>query len=613
MPPNEEYNKKIREICEASPCSCGTILKFKTDLYYLREYIMKFSEHLPDLPFTTKIWFALTGQTEYVKCKKCGNDIPHDRKCRPLTGYDSYYCSQKCSQSSDDHKHHLQKICQAKYGVNHPSQCTEIRKRISKGHLNRSKSAITESNEKRANTNMERYGVKAPSQIPEIAESIGLAQENRSETDKLKTIASRKKTKLEKYGDENYVNYKKAKATFDMHCKNDPTFKQNIDNKIKKTLMEKYGVDCALKIKKCKDSVRKSRCGRKYDDVILVNELVEPMFSRDFYIDHFSESLHWKCRKCGNEFKQKISEHQPFMARCEKCFPLLGATSSSEKELTDFLKNICNAEMLENRRDIIAPREIDIYIPSRKLAIEFDGLYWHSENTGTPNNYHLSKTEDCEKVGIRLVHVFEDEWLFKRRIVESRLADMLGYYGKTIFARQCTVIPITTHDANEFLRENHIQGKCFSKIQIGLCFEGELVSLMTFGKCRFDRKHEWELLRFCNKLNYHIPGAAGKLLKYFEKTYSPKSLISYADRRWSQGNLYYKLGFSLSHVSKPDYWYWSHKTDTKILESRIKYQKHKLPKLLQQFDPAKSEKENMFANGYYRIFDCGNYVFEKTY
>ena len=134
---------------------------------------------------------------------------------------------------------------------------------------------------------------------------------------------------------------------------------------------------------------------------------------------------------------------------------------------------------------------------------------------------------------------------------------------------------------------------------------------MTFGKCRFDKKHEWEMLRFCCKLGYHVPGAAGKLLKHFERTYRPKSLVSYADRRWSQGRLYKALGFTLDHVSNPDYWYF--KRNTMILESRVKYQKHKLLKIFDSFNQNMTEVENMKANGYFRIFDCGNMVFVKEY
>lgn len=133
---------------------------------------------------------------------------------------------------------------------------------------------------------------------------------------------------------------------------------------------------------------------------------------------------------------------------------------------------------------------------------------------------------------------------------------------------------------------------------------------MTFSKCRFDKKHEWELARFCCRLGYNVPGAAGKLLAHFEKTYRPGSIVTYADKRWSSGNLYPRLGFIHTHDSKPNYFYIDGYGNRM---SRMLFQKHKLSNALKAFDPSKSEAENMKAAGYHRIYDCGNMVFEKIY
>ena len=135
---------------------------------------------------------------------------------------------------------------------------------------------------------------------------------------------------------------------------------------------------------------------------------------------------------------------------------------------------------------------------------------------------------------------------------------------------------------------------------------------MTFSKPRFSKKYEWELVRFCNKCGYHIPGGASKLLKHFERTYHPRSIVSYADRRWSmksESTLYNRLGFSLVSESSPNYWY----VKGSELFSRIQFQKHKLKAKLDKFDESKSEWHNMQDNGYDRIFDCGNLVFVKEY
>lgn len=190
---------------------------------------------------------------------------------------------------------------------------------------------------------------------------------------------------------------------------------------------------------------------------------------------------------------------------------------------------------------------------------------------------------------------------------------MFGLYDKTVFARKCEIRKVEPQESRDFQNDNHLQGAVGSTFDIGLYYNNQLVSLMTFGKPRFSKKYEWELLRFCNKLGYHIPGGASRLLKHFELINSPKSLISYADRRWSVGNVYEKLGFKFSHASRPDYWYWNWNIGGHKLESRVKYQKHKLKNILKEFDPLKTEKQNMADNGYYRIYDCGNLVYVKTY
>ena len=356
---------------------------------------------------------------------------------------------------------------------------------------------------------------------------------------------------------------------------------------------------------------------KRYEDLCL-NEYVQPLFSFEEFISEYEEinrEFKWKCLECGNEFVSCIDQNfktrfqRP--ARCLKCHPIDNGISDSEKEIVDFVKTIYDGEILENTRSVISPYELDIYLPDKKLGIEFDGLFWHSEFAGKVKNYHLNKTKSCEALGIQLIHIFEDEWIFRKDIVKSRLKNLLGLYDNKCYARQCEVKEISLNESQMFQQENHIQYFTYAKINIGLYFNHELVSLMTFSKPRFSKKYDWELVRFCNKIGWHIPGAASKLLSYFEKKYNPKSIVSYADRRWSVGNLYEKLGFKLDHESRPNYWYFKQNNGLSLRESRVHYQKYRLKKLLKDFDPTKTEIENMEKNGYHRIFDCGNLVYVK--
>ena len=278
-----------------------------------------------------------------------------------------------------------------------------------------------------------------------------------------------------------------------------------------------------------------------------------------------------------------------------------------ETELKDFISSL-NIEIISNSKKIISPLELDIYIPEHNIAIEYNGLYWHSE-LYKPSNYHLNKTKLCETQGIQLIHIFDDEWQYKKDIVKSRLKNILGLTPNKIYARKCIIKEVGTKDSKIFLDNNHIQGNVNSSIRLGLYYKDELVSLMTFGKGRVamgGNSNEFELTRFCNKLDTTVIGGADKLLQYFIKIYKPKEIISYADRRWSQGSLYEKLKFTKTHESNPNYWY--------IFGNKRKYRFGYRKSILikQGYDNNKSEHEIMLERKIYRIYDCGTIVYKKT-
>lgn len=219
--------------------------------------------------------------------------------------------------------------------------------------------------------------------------------------------------------------------------------------------------------------------------------------------------------------------------------------------------------------------------------------------------YHLNKTKECYNKNINLLHIFENEWDNEvlRNIWKSVINYKLGIVENRIFARK-TVVKEINYNIDEFLINNHLQGKCSSSVKIGLFYNEELVSVMTFGKSRFNKNVEWELLRYCNIINTQIIGGASKLFNYFLKTYNPSSIVSYANRRWSNGNLYEKLNFEFDSITEPNYFYF--KENDNVLHSRIKFQKHKLNNILENFDNTLSETINMYNNGYRKIYDCGN-------
>jgi len=290
---------------------------------------------------------------------------------------------------------------------------------------------------------------------------------------------------------------------------------------------------------------------------------------------------------------------------CSKCY---SNVSKKETAVLDFISSHIEAE--GTNRQFINNKEIDIVVPSKKLAIEFDGLYYHSEKF-IDKKYHLEKTQECNKIGYSLVHIFEDEWDKKPEIVKSRLLNLIGKTSNKIFARKTVIKEVSSKDSREFLQRCHIQGNVNGIIRLGLYYEDKLVSLMTFGALRATLRQEkkegsFELLRFCNELNTTVVGGASKLFKHFLNNYKTKEIISYADRRWSEGNLYEQLGFDFIADTVPNFFY----TKGTFRESRYNFQKHTLKDQVE--DKSKTATEIMKDKGYNRIFDCGSKKYKFT-
>lgn len=291
--------------------------------------------------------------------------------------------------------------------------------------------------------------------------------------------------------------------------------------------------------------------------------------------------------------------------------PMCGVEQNSfqslgETEISDYIKSL-NVQTQVNNRTILYPKELDIFIPSHNLAIEYDGIFWHSELGGKDRNYHIEKTRKCNEKLIHLIHIFESEWKQSQDLVKSRICSLLGK-NATIYARECVVEELDIDTTRSFLNENHSQGFVSSSISLGLKHQGMLVGVMTFGHPRFAKDFQWELLRFCCAKFTNVVGGANKLFKCFIRKYNPQSIISYSDKRWNRGTIYPLLGFEYSHTSKPNYFYFLG-NDTLTLLNRQKFQKHKLQTTLEYFDANLTEWENMIMNGYNRIWDCGNDVF----
>jgi very-short-patch-repair endonuclease len=370
-----------------------------------------------------------------------------------------------------------------------------------------------------------------------------------------------KQTILDKYGVDNI-----AKSDY-FKSKPNSFSRSEVKEKIKQTILDKYGVKHNSQNAEIKAKMVNRKLVTTYAKIVeKYKGLIEPNFSVDEYIGT-GKIYSWKCTKCGNIF-EAVYDDGEIHSRCFNCFPKKRIVcSKKEKELVEFLKQYF-PDLVENDRTLIKPKELDIVIPSKKIAIEFNGSYWHSEQAGKDKHYHLNKTLLVEQAGYRLIHIYEHDWIKNKEVVKRLLLNILNIEQEVIDSQLCEVKEISTKLKNEFLKNNHIIGRDKSDIKLGLFNFKKLVAVMTFKKLT---ENKCELSRYAS--SKHIINGISELLKYFECKYLPKSIITYVDRNYFSDQPFNELNFKFLYLSEPNF---------KLFEGN-------------------------------KIFDCGNLVFEKIY
>ena len=525
------------------------------------------------------------------KCDECNKieNITYDSYYR--RGYKNgiYFCRTCKTKRTNLEKYGVENVSQSdiikdkkvetyikNYGVDHPLKSKEVINKIK-------------------NNNLEKYGVENTFQVEKFKNQI-------------------KETNLEKYGVENvsqseFIKNKKRKTLLKNYGVDHPLKSEEIKNKVKNTNLKNYGVEWVLKSNKIKDDIKQTNLEKygvenpmmskdiqdilkksifnKYDKeyYFQTNEFKKKSVETNLekygckhvyqnenyrinnfkmtkdlnYIKYLENNISlFKC-DCNKEHSFKISSEIYFhrnklnVPLCTICYPISDLKSIKEKELIKFIKSIYQGEIISSYRDGI---EIDIYLPELNLGFEFNGLYWHSE-LYKDRNYHLNKTLYFKGRDIKIIHIWEDEWDFKNDIVKSQIKNWLGLTDNRIYARKC----------------RNSQDDTF-----------------------------WNLNRFCNLKNYNIIGGFSKLLRYFLKNYNVKTIISYADRDWSEGDIYKKFGFELKSINKPDYKY--------IIEGKRMHKSGFKKSDLNIQDKNITEREYMNNLNIYRIYDCGKLKFE---
>lgn len=284
------------------------------------------------------------------------------------------------------------------------------------------------------------------------------------------------------------------------------------------------------------------------------------------------------------------------------------APRTMQNEIYEFVQSFGYETLMEDRT-IIKPKEIDILVKSKNLGIELNGIYWHSVGYGHTQEEkmkHYIKTKLCNQSGIRLIQLWDLEWVNKKDICKDIIRRSLSKTENIHYAKQFTVKMVENKEYNTFLDDNHIQGYAKAKYKYGLYKDNVLYSVMSFGKSRFESGAE-ELIRFCTRINHTIIGGAEKLFKFHSKENSSK-IISYCDNRLFIGNMYSALGFTKISEGTVDYMWVDNRNKTL---SRYKTQKHKLKNLLgDKFNQDKTEDQMMYENGYNKLYGCGHSKWE---
>ena len=554
-----EYTDKLIRDYNKDPLKYGECPPYE-DLYFLYiECNLTCEEIAP--------YFGFKSCTVRKNLKKLGIEKPLELKVESIKrktfekyGDTSYSrlpeCREKVKQTSLKH-----------FGTENPNQCQAVKDKIAK-------------------TNLERYGFTCSMKNEKIKEKV-------------------KQTNLERYGKEYFTQTEEYKKKNKQTCLERYGVEHNsqaeeIKERTRQTNIEKYGVPYPLMLEETIQKRRETnikKWGTSNISTSHINpEILKILNDKDLLLDYINQFEIKDLKEIANTMgisydgiKKKLHELNIWDKVEHK---INHGENELQKLFPDFQKT----------RQILKPQEIDLYNDKYKLGIEFNGNYWHSE-VFKDKNYHQQKSLLAKEHGIFLYHIFEYEWKDprKKNIILSQLNNLIGKNIVKIGARKCIIKELDNKSCQEFLQQNHLQGKDQSSIRLGLYYNEEIVSVMTFCKPRFNNKYEWELSRFCNKLNTTINGAASKLFKYFITKYNPKSIISYSNLAKTKGNIYSLLGFQYDKLSAPNYvWHYGH-----TVLSRYQCQKHKLT---EYYHLGKTEDEIMKNRGYSKIFDCGNLV-----
>ena len=404
-----------------------------------------------------------------------------------------------------------------------------------------------------------------------------------------------------------------------------PMNNKDVQDKLKKTNIARYGHDNPLKNSEVQDKVKNTNITRYGFENPLSNKMVRAKSSLTARLNYYDPTTFEKINNAewltsehssGKTIGEIASNIGVSASNLGKIFHSLNiaiiyhSASELERRLDDYYK-LYPLTVICNDRQIISPKEIDLYFPDKKLAIEINGCYYHSEKFNKFKQYHLSKTDACLNNEIELLQFWDFELNTKWDQVINLINSKIGLCDRT-YARKTVIKTLSFTEKKKFINANHLQGDVTSTTNIGLFDKNDqLVMVATFGKPRFTKKENThELLRLCSIAGLQVIGGASKLIKHFKKHYMnvDDELISYCNRRYSIGNVYKQLNFKLASISPPGFFYINKQGN--YAGSRYQWQKHIMKDKLPNFNSQLTADQNMKQHGYEKVWDCGQYVFK---
>lgn len=558
---------RVEEIVNSTYSSVIVRILKKENLQDLLLDMTKFLDtEYGDVSTSQRYYHIKKSLYEIQKCEICQKN-----KAKYTSGFHGYTaCSKECSRikiektclekygsitalNTPESKKKAKLTSMEKYGVDKPSKSKIVRDKMKLTCIEKygveNFSKTDQFLEKMKKTNSEKYGIDHPSKLESKRAEISEKLRNRSDSEKLEANRKKFETNLKKYGSEHYLLSNEYMTNYD---------EQRYDN-------------------------IKQRLGENYD--------VRGSTNSTFNIFHIICGFTFTIPK-STSYRRLLNGHEP----CPNCNPIEKSYSKGEKELLSCISEIYSGEIIENTKRIISPYEVDIFLPEFNLAIDYNGLYWHSD-AKVNNDYHVKKQFTAEKKGISLIYIWEDWWYHKRNIVESVLKNKLGLSEK-IYARKCKISATKSKDERDFFNENHIQGYSNSSVCYALTFDDEIVLSMSFSKTKNDG--EWKVEKLASRAGVVVIGGTEKLFKYFLNSHNPSTISTYSLNDLFDGKIYEKLGFRFGGMTEPSYFY------SKGYErfNRLQFQKHKLVNI--GHDASKTEKEIMNELGYKVIYNSGN-------